>query len=207
VLTNAEGRLAEWQAQDGARARPIGFNEMGNDLEPGRAICFSHRRNAGLVIEGDWSATHFTLGLILARDRRDPLTVAAFQPADAEGYTFISIGDGILRMGRKDGAAELSLPDPGGVILILFSVGDGIAALSANGGLPVQTALNTDGPGRLRLFLGCRGDARLLVNKLGPFRLSDVMLWPDEALLAEGVGGGAVVPAIRLWEKRRLHGI
>lgn len=206
VELSGAGRLAAWTARNGAVARPVSFNDAGNETEPGRAVCFSHRSHSGLVVEVVAPADAFTLALIIARERRDPQTVAAMQTAGDDDYTFLSVDDGQVRLGQKASDAELALPDPGGVVLVMLSVGAGQAALSVNGSAAQRGALLLK-PGALRLFLGCRGDARPLMNKLGPFRLSDVLLWPEQALLAEGVSGGVLVPVIRLWRERHSHGL
>ena len=158
------------------------------------------------MIEGAAPAGPLTLALILSRERRDPLTIAALQAAGDEDYTFLSIDDGQVRLGQKESDLGLTLPDPGGVTLVMLSLGAGQAGLSVNGGAVRRIALPLR-PGALRLFLGCRGDARPLLNKLGPFRLSDVLLWPGQALLAEGMSGGGLVPVIRLWQERQRHGL
>ncbi len=206
VALSDAGRLTTWSAQGGAVAHPVSFNEDGNEVEPGRAICFSQRSHGGLVIEGAAPAGPLTLALILSRERRDPLTIAALQAAGDEDYTFLSIDDGQVRLGQKESDLGLTLPDPGGVTLVMLSLGAGQAGLSVNGGAVRRIALPLR-PGALRLFLGCRGDARPLLNKLGPFRLSDVLLWPGQALLAEGMSGGGLVPVIRLWQERQRHGL
>lgn len=206
IALNPAGRLAEWQAQDGAAARPVVYNDEGNEVVAGRAVCFSHRSHNGLVVEAASPAEAVTLGLILSRERRDPETVAALQVTGEDGYTFLSVDGGEVRLGQKGGEAGLSLPDPGGVMLLMLSVGAGVAALSVNGGATKETALSLS-PGLVRLFFGCRGDARALTNKMGPFRLSDALLWPGQALLAEGVSGRAMLPVIRLWQERQRHGL
>jgi hypothetical protein len=203
---SASGRLAEWQGRGGAVARPVSFNDEGNEVEPGRAVCFPQRSHGGLVIETGDPADCFTLALIYARERRDPLTIAAMQATGDEDYTFLSVDDGKVRLGQKESDAGLSVPDPGGLALVMLSVGAGQAALSVNGGPARRGGMALQG-GALRLFLGCRGDARPLLNKLGPFRLSDALYWPGQALLADGVSGGVVVPVIRLWQERQRHGL
>lgn len=206
VELSATGRLASWAAGNGALARPVSFNDEGNEVDPGRAVCFSQRSHGGLVVDAAAPADVLTLALILSRERRDPLTVAALQVAGDEDYIFLSVDDGQVRLGRKESDAGLALPDPGGVMLVMLSLGAGQAALSVNGGAVRRLALPLK-PGALRLFLGCRGDARPLLNKLGPFRLSDALLWPGQALLAEGMSGGVLVPVIRLWQERQRHGL
>jgi hypothetical protein len=205
---NRDGRVTGWQAMAPAtaQARPARFNSEGTgwDAET-QALDFVEKIHGGLCIEDALPQTGcFSLGLIYTPPpKRDAQTLLSLQAKGAEDYLFLSAESGFVRFGMKGGDASLHAPDPQKLTLLLL----------ASDGAKVRMALNRDlavavdcalAPAAFDLFLGCRGEARSLLNKLGSFKLTDVLIWPDQDVLA-GEVARAPEAALGLWQERLRH--
>ena len=195
-------RALSWQARhpQGLTAEAVADNAAGTARAPSGALAFAARQNTGLLLaRAIPDAAHCALAAILHPEPRQPGgTVLSLRPLDGSGYLFLSVEDGTARIGRKDGDLSLSLPVPEGAILLHLALSDGRIALSVNGGPPQR--LSAALQGGADLYIGCRDGRGGLKNKLGAFRLSDLMVWPDGP-----APDLAAAPA--LWRERRTHGI
>lgn len=76
--------------------------------------------------------------------------------------------------------------------------------MSANRDLAISVACALPAA-PLDLFLGCRGGSRSLLGKLGSFQASDLLIWPDQDVLA-GEVARAPEAALSLWQERLRNG-
>ena len=184
LTLNAAGNVTHWQAQGdaGPVARAVSYNRDGT-VRDGPHLRFAKGRHGGLVIDRLPLQEIFSIGLIYRTEAADPGTILTIQGED--GYAFIAAEAGQITFGSKDGGPGLDQPDVSGTVLLL-------CALSATANrIAVNRAPVLTGPGRLpsgplEIYIGCRGGKRSLLNKLGTFRLSDVMVWPGIDILAPG---------------------
>lgn len=205
----AGGGVIGWSAQPDRpeQATPVSFNEAGTGFDPALgALCFTEDSHAGLIIaEALPKGEPFSFALIFRSTAKEIRTLVTLQTRGTEDYIFVSGEDRSLRAASRSGADACMLPDPGGVILLLCTIGDGVVQLSVNDAAAVagrSPAL----PGPVDLFLGCRSGSRSLRNKIGCFDLFDLMVWPDLNVLADPMARAPHV-ARTAWLQRRAHAV
>jgi hypothetical protein len=202
---NAENRVTGWQAMPPATAcaRALRFNGVGTGWDAeASALDFVEKTHGGLCIADVLpQANRFSVGLIYTPPpKRDAQTLLSLQAKGADDYMFLSAENDFVRFGMKGGDANLSAPDPQKLTLLVL----------ASDGVQVRMALNRDlaisadcalEPAPLDLFIGCRGGVRSLLGKLGSFKLTDVLIWPDQNVLA-GEVARAPEAALVIWQER-----
>lgn len=195
-------RATHWDARlpAGSRAEAIADNETGTALAASGALAFAARQNGGfLLARAIPDAARCTLAAIAAPVAGQPGgTILSLRPLDGSGYLFLSLEDGTARIGRKDSDLALSLPVPDGVALLTLALDHGGVTLCVNGGTAQTARTPIEGPADL--YIGCRDGRGGLKNKLGAFRLSDVLVWPDDP-------APDTTQAQTLWRERLRHGI
>jgi hypothetical protein len=201
-------RVTHWPAMGGAwAAEAVAANASGTlcQTQP-HALSFETGVNGGLMLAGAIPAAEcVTLGLVCA-GLAEARSLMALQPRGGEGYVFLAAERGLLRLGQKGGAAELALALPeDGAALVLCALSGGEVRLAVNGGAAQAVPLDFP-PGPADVFLGCRGPQAGLRNKLGRFRLSDVLVWPGQDLLARP-GDPGLAGARAFWQERRRDGL
>lgn len=207
IALNDTGRMQRWSALGlpDWHSTPLEFNKDGTDWDASaRLLRFHAKTHSGFVLPPVLSrGDRFSVGLIYHPvTKGSAMTVLSLQTIDTDSYCFMSCWNGVIRFGVKDREDTMELPEPSGVNLLILS-SDGVRVkMAVNRGLAVSIdhalpALPQD------VFIGARGAARSLVNKLGNFGLSDVMIWPDRDVLAED---RAPAEALAQWQERQHHG-
>jgi hypothetical protein len=205
---NRDQRVTAWQAMPPAtvHARPVHFNAEGTGWDSAaRALDFVEKTHGGLCIEAALpQAQRFSVGLIYTPPvKRDAQTLLSLQAKGAENYLFLSAENDFVRFGMKGGDANLSAPDPQKLTLLVLSSDGAKVRMALNRDLAISVDCKLD-PAALDIFIGCRGETRSLLNKLGSFKLTDVLIWPDQDVLA-GEVVRAPDAALALWQERLRH--
>ena len=199
LTLNPAGNVTAWQAQSGPVLRAVSYNQDGTELA-GQHLRFTRGRHGGLVLDALPPLETLSLGLIYRTQGADPGTVLTVE-GGADGYAFVAAEDGRITLGTKGDAPGLDQPDGTGVVLVLCSLSAAVNRIALND----EPALT--GPGYLplgpQIYIGCRGGKRSLLNKLGSFDLSDVMVWPGVDILTPDTAQAAR----QLWQMRRGLGI
>ena len=202
-------RVTGWAAcaPSTAHARPVGFNKDGTGWDAAsQSLDFVEKTHGGLCVADAISdGSCFSLGLIYTPPpKRDAQTLLSLQAREDESYAFLSAESGFIRFGLKGGEASLHLPDPQRLTLLLLSSDGQRVRMSANRDLAISVACALPAA-PLDLFLGCRGGSRSLLGKLGSFQASDLLIWPDQDVLA-GEVARAPEAALSLWQERLRNG-
>ena len=203
------GRIVEWAAQRPSNliARSMSFDAEGTVFdEAAGALVFEARVHTGLVVSdllAEGSALSFAV--IYAPLAPNPRTIVTIQGSGEENYAFASVEEGQLRIGIKGGDQVLSLADPGGLTLLLGVVDGNQIRMAVNDSPDVRGAFTLK-PGLIDIFIGCRGAGRSLRNKIGDFRLFDVMVWPGVDILS-AANQKSTDSARRLWQQRCKNGV
>lgn len=205
---NGNRRVTGWQAIAPAtvQARPARFNTEGTDWDSANlALDFVEKIHGGLCIDGALpEAPSFSIGLIYTPPvKRDAQTLLSLQAKDAEDYLFLSAENDFVRFGMKGGDVSLSAPDPQKLTLLVLAFDGTQVRMAMNRDLAISQNLVLE-PAARDLFIGCRGEARSLLNKLGSFKLTDVLIWPEQDVLA-GEVTRAPEAALALWQERQCH--
>lgn len=205
VVLGPEGKLLHWTA--GARfACPVKYNNSTSIFDPYKgALRFSSAAHAGLAVDDALpDAGRFSFAVILHATAQDPRTLVTVQMPDSGDYLFLSGDAGSFRLAMKSGDEVAAVTNPGGAILLSVAVAGQSVCLALND-LPPVTGKMGPLSGPARLFLGCRGDSRSLMNKIGCFDLFDVMIWPGMDVLQ----GAQSAPdtAVQTWQERQDLGL
>jgi hypothetical protein len=207
---NGAGRVTAWESVPPAiaRAERVSFNDEGTGFDPElRALDFVAKTHGGLcVADVIPNGALFSIGLIYAPPpKRDAQTLLSLQAKGDDDYAFLSAEDATIRFALRGGDESLSVPDPQKLTLLVMSSDGRKVRLSVNRELAasVDCALPAT---PLDIFLGCRGGTRSLLGKLGSFTLTDMLVWPNEDVLA-GEVTRAPTAALALWQERLRNGV
>jgi hypothetical protein len=205
---NRNLRVTGWQAMAPAtiEARPVRFNTEGTAWDSeGLALDFVEKIHGGLCITGALPAARsFSVGLIYTPPmKRDAQTLLSLQAKGEEDYLFVSAESDFVRFGMKGGDANLSASDPQKLTLLVLAFDGAQVRMALNRDLAISQDCALE-PAARDLFIGCRGEARSLLNKLGSFKLFDVLIWPELDVLA-GEVTRAPEAALALWQERLRH--
>ncbi len=207
---NRTGRVTAWTAcaPATASARAVGFNDTGTGWDAeARALDFTEKTHGGLCVDAALPrGDRFSVGLIyLPPPKRDAQTLLSLQAKGADDYLFLSAENDFVRFGIKGGDQSLTAPDPQRLTLVVLSSDGQNVRMAIN--RDVSVSLDCALPAApLDLFIGCRGGSRSLLGKLGSFKLTDVLVWPGDDVLA-GVVSRAPEAALNLWQERLRDGI
>lgn len=206
---NSDRRVSRWHAKhpSAAVAAPVKFNDKGTGWDSGlAALDFVAKTHGGLCISDQLpSGACFSIGLIYTPPaKHDAQTLLSLQIKGEDGYAFMSAEDSFVRFGLKGGDQSLSAPDPQKLTLLILSSDGQKVRMSLNRDLAISVDCAL-AAAPLDLFIGCRGGTRSLLNKLGSFTLTDVLMWPNEDVLA-GEVARAPDAALSLWQERLRDG-
>lgn len=198
------GRIVAWAARHPGDliARSMAFDAEGTLYDDATgSLVFEARIHTGLVATGLLPESGaFSFAVIYAPIAPNPRTIVTIQGRGDENYAFVSAEDGQMRIGMKDGDQVLTLADPGGMTLLSGAVDGNQIRMAVNDGPEVRGAFAVK-PGEIDIFIGCRGAGRSLRNKIGDFRLYDVMIWPGVDILS-ATNQKAADSARLLWQQR-----
>lgn len=206
---NQSQRVTGWAAMPPAtvQATCVGFNETGTGWDStNQALDFVAKTHGGLCIHDALPASaRFSLGLIYLPDGKTAAqTLLSLQAKDEDDYLFLSAQNDEIRFAMKRGDQSLSAPDPQKLTLLVLASDGQHVRLSLNRNTAISTVCALPSLPR-DLYIGCRGGARSLLGKLGSFKLTDVLIWPDVDVLA-GEVARAPEAALDLWQERLRHG-
>lgn len=189
-------RVIRWACATRA-AVPVAPNTAGTRFD-GRALVFEPGVQGGLCLPGalpDTGACAF--GLIYQATGETPETLLTLQPAGRKDYLYLAQRGATVLAGQDAGDLALHLPAPDtGVHLVLCALDAGRATLMVNGASATGTLGAGWDSGAADLFVGCRGQRGGLKRKLGGFRLTDVMIWP------QGLDEAGSAAARAVWQER-----
>lgn len=204
-MPDLPGRISAWWTRSGeAKAVRVAANAEGTRVEDDPpALAFAAGVNTGLVLSGVIpQAGAVTIAAILRTTPLDAETLFTLMPVDGGDYVYAAQRGSEVRTEQDKGDVVLVqpiAPGAGQVLLVTLGVAGGQVGLSVNGGpatfAPLEGAAMA---GPADLFIGCRGPRGGLHRKLGQFRLTDVLVWPD--------GQGDPAAAEALWRERAGHG-
>lgn len=204
-MAEIPGRISAWWTRSGAAtAVRVAANAEGTRVENDPpALAFAAGVNTGLVLSGVIpDAGAVTVAAILRTTPLDGETLFTLMPVDGGDYVYAAQRGAEVRLEQDKGDVALTqpiAPGAGQVLLVTLTIADGQAGLSVNGGPATSAPLHGTGmTGPADLFIGCRGPRGGLHRKLGQFRLTDVLVWPD--------GPGDPTAAEALWRERAGHG-
>lgn len=195
----APDRVIHWAA-GAAAAVPVATNTEGTRFD-GQALVFETGVQGGLCLPGALpEAGACAFGLIYRATGETPETLLTLQPAGQKDYLYLAQRGAAVLAGQDASDLALSLPVPEtGVHLVLCALAGRSVTLMANGASVQGTLGGGWAGGAADLFIGCRGQRAGLKRKLGGFRLSDVMIWP------QGLGEGGTAAALAIWQERMRH--
>lgn len=204
-MAELPGRISAWWTRSGeAKAVSVAANAEGTRLDDDpAALAFAAGVNTGLVLSGVIpEAGGVTVSTILRTTPLDGETLFTLMPVDGADYVYAAHRGAEIRVEQDKGDVVLIqpiTPGPGQVLLVTLTIAEGQVGLSVNGGPATLAPLQGTGmAGPADLFIGCRGPRGGLHRKLGQFRLTDVLVWPD--------GQGDPTAAEALWQERARHG-
>lgn len=205
---NENGRVTAWQAVgQPARLTALNHNREGTVWDrAAKALQFQGRTHGGLGADAILPHGNcFSLGMIYTPlPKGHTMTLCSLQAVDSEDYLFLSAWNGIIRFALRENEANFSQTEPKTTTLLVLSSNGTQVKLAVNRG--PCSAIDFAIPDLPHdLFIGCRGSARSLVNKLGSFDLTDVMIWPDQDVLS-GQHAQAPESALAHWQERLRHG-
>ncbi len=199
AMTYAAGttdRVIRWACATQA-AVPVAPNAAGTRFD-GRALVFEPGVQGGLHLPAalpDTGACAF--GLVYRASGETPETLLTLQPTGRKDYLYLAQRGATVLAGQDAGDLALGLPAPDtGVHLVLCGLEGGRVTLMVNGASATGTLGAGWGNGAADLFIGCRGQRGGLKRKLGGFRLSDVMVWP------QGLDEAGAAAARAVWQER-----
>lgn len=206
---NDAGRVQTWAAmgQPNLRAEAVSHNKDGTEWRDTRgALQFHAKIHSGLTLPKIVPHGNlFSIGLIYQPPQQgSAMAIASLQAAENDNYFFISAENGVIRFAERDAETSLGHAEPATPTLVVISSDGSRVKMTVNRSL--ATSVDCALPDLPHDFLiGCRGTVRSLVNKLGSFGLTDVMIWPDQDVLAEGIAR-APEAALAHWQERLQNG-
>lgn len=200
-MAELPGRISAWWTRTGeAKAVRVGPNAEGTRVDDDPpALVFAAGVNSGLVLSGTIpEAGAVTIAAILRTTALDGETLFTLMPTAGGDYVYAAQRGAEVRAEQDRGNLTLIqpiAPGAGQVLLVTLTIAGGQVGLSVNGGPATTAPLEGAGmAGPADLFIGCRGPRGGLHRKLGHFRLTDVLVWPD--------GQGDPRAAEALWQER-----
>ena len=198
--------VSTWCSQAGDMvAKPSGPNIQNGrftSVSPWGEMMFQAEMNCGYSVNPIAStAQRFSLAVIYRSRNCDGRTLCSIAGKSHDNFIFANEFQGTLSIVDRAGTIGLNFLTGDTMRrsgLLVFSFDSGCLRASYNGGV-VQEALG-DVPsmgGLAELFIGCRNHRKKLAKTLGNLWISDLMYWPDRAILAaEGAEITAEISAV-----------